>query len=203
LSNPLLEAIKKRRTQYSLGKALPIPPAEVVILVQDAIRHAPSSYNSQSSRAVILFGEHSERLWSIVKEMLRRTTATDAFPRIEARLDSFAAGAGTVLFFEDQETIRRMQEKVARVAERFPEFAEHSSGMAQFAVWTALANAGIGASLQHYNPLIDAEVARTWQIDLSWRLRSQMPFGSNEAPLPEKTFIDAGVRFKVYGLDST
>jgi len=199
MTHPFVQAITLRRTQYSLGKSLPLPTADVVRLIEAAIRLAPSSYNSQSSRAVILFGDHSERLWSIVKETLRKTTAPDAFPRTEARLNSFAAGAGTVLFFEDQETIGRMQAKFARIADRFPEFSEHSSGMAQFAVWSALANAGIGASLQHYNPLIDAEVAKTWEIDPAWRLRSQMPFGSNEAPLPEKTFIDDGIRFKIYG----
>jgi predicted oxidoreductase (fatty acid repression mutant protein) len=63
-------------------------------------------------------------------------------------------------------------------------------------VWTALAEAGIGASLQHYAPLIDAEVARTWDVPLSWKLRAQMPFGSNEAPFPDKTFIADDIRFK-------
>jgi uncharacterized protein len=78
-------------------------------------------------------------------------------------------------------------------------FSEHSTGKAQFAVWSALANANIGASLQHYNPLIDDAVAAIWQIDASWRLRAQMPFGSNEAPFAEKTFIDDALRFKVVG----
>ena len=30
-----------------------------------------------------------------------------------------------------------------------------AAGMLQLAVWTALAEKGLGASLQHYNPLID------------------------------------------------
>jgi hypothetical protein len=197
--HPFIQAITRRRTQYSLGKSLPLSNTDVAGLIEDAIRHAPSSYNSQSSRAVILFGDHSTKLWSIAKETLRKSTDPEAFPRTEARLNGFAAGAGTVLFYEDQETIRRMQAKYARIADRFAEFSEHSSGMAQFAVWSALANAGIGASLQHYNPLIDAQVAATWEIDPDWRLRSQMPFGSNEAPFSGKTFIDDALRFKVYG----
>jgi predicted oxidoreductase (fatty acid repression mutant protein) len=199
MTNAFIQAIAKRRTQYSLGKSLNLSTAEVVAVIEHAVRLAPSSYNSQSSRVVILFGGHSERLWSIVRETLRKTTDAAAFPRTEARVNGFAGGAGTVLFFEDQETIRRMQVKFERIAHRFAEFSEHSSGMAQFAVWSALANAGIGASLQHYNPLIDDEVAKTWQLDPAWKLRSQMPFGSNEAPFPEKTFIDDRVRFRVYG----
>jgi predicted oxidoreductase (fatty acid repression mutant protein) len=78
-------------------------------------------------------------------------------------------------------------------------WSEQASGMAQFAVWAALADAGIGASLQHYNPLIDAAVAARWDIPSSWKLRAQMPFGSNEKPFGEKTFIGDAERFKVFG----
>jgi hypothetical protein len=51
--HPFIESILKRRTQYALGRNLPLPRAEVVQLIKDAVRHSPSSYNSQSSRAVI------------------------------------------------------------------------------------------------------------------------------------------------------
>lgn len=77
-------------------------------------------------------------------------------------------------------------------------FSEHSAGMAQFAVWTALAEAGIGASLQHYNPLVEAEVTKQWNVPASWKLRAQMPFGSNLQPFPEKTFIADELRFKTF-----
>ncbi|VWC53255.1 pirin family protein [Burkholderia aenigmatica] len=87
---------------------------------------------------------------------------------------------------------------LSRDGDAFPMFSEHSAGMAQFAVWTALAEAGIGASLQHYNPLIDAEVAKQWNVPASWRLRAQMPFGSNLQPFPEKTFIADELRFKTF-----
>jgi uncharacterized protein len=197
--HPFIHAIRKRRTQYSLGKSLPLANAPVVQLIEDAVRHAPSSFNSQSSRVVILLGEQSDLFWGIVKETLRKVTPADAFPRTDKKINAFAAGAGTVLFFEDQNTVRQLQEKYPLYADHFPSFSEHSSGMAQFAVWSALANAGIGASLQHYHPLIDDEVAKTWQLDRAWKLRAQMPFGSHEAPLPEKTFIDNGVRFRVFG----
>ncbi|MEP7456283.1 nitroreductase family protein [Phyllobacterium sp. SB3] len=193
-----IDLIKKRRTQYALGKAIPISQDEAITLIEEAVRLAPSSFNSQSSRAVILFGEQSEKLWTITREILRKIVPADAFASTDAKMDSFAAGAGTVLFFEDQETIKDLQEKFPLYADNFPVFSEHSAGMAQFAVWTALAEVGIGASLQHYSPLIDDEVASTWQIKPSWRMRAQMPFGSNEAPLPEKTFIDDSLRFKVF-----
>lgn len=199
MTGNVLEALVNRRTQYALGKNLPISKDETTKLIQDVIRATPSSFNSQSSRAVILFGDESEKLWNITRETLRKIVPADAFASTDAKMDSFAAGAGTVLFFEDQDTIKDLQEKFALYADNFPIFSEHSSGMAQFAVWTALADVGIGASLQHYSPLIDAEVASTWNINPAWKMRSQMPFGSNEAPFSEKTFIDDAIRFKVFG----
>ncbi len=196
MTHHALALFTTRRTQYALGASLPIPEDAVDALIRQAIRLAPSSFNSQSSRAVILFGAASKQVWSITKEILRPMVPADAFASTDAKMDAFAAGAGTVLFYEDQDVIKELQQKFPLYADNFPVFSEHSAGMAQFAVWTALAEANIGASLQHYGPLIDAEVARTWQIPASWKLRAQMPFGSNEKPLAEKTFISDALRFK-------
>ncbi|KAB2700448.1 nitroreductase family protein [Brucella haematophila] len=199
MNNSHLASIKKRRTQYALGKNLPLAKEQVAELIREAVKHTPSSFNSQSSRAVILFGAESDKLWNIAKEELRKIVPADAFAQSEAKLNSFAAGAGTVLFFEDQNVVKGLQEQFALYADNFPVWSEQSGGMAQHSVWTALSDAGIGASLQHYNPLIDAEVAKTWDIPSSWKLRAQMPFGSNEQPFGEKAFMDDGERFKVFG----
>ncbi|ELT49556.1 nitroreductase family protein [Brucella sp. ZJ1_1] len=198
MNNSLLNSIKKRRTQYALGKSLPLSNEDVAELIREAVKHTPSSFNSQSSRAVILFGAESDKLWNIVKETLRQIVPADAFAQTEAKVDSFAAGAGTVLFYEDQSVVKGLQENFPLYADNFPVWSEQSGGMAQHSVWTALANANIGASLQHYNPLIDQEVAQTWDIPASWKLRAQMPFGSNEQPFGEKAFMDDGDRFKVF-----
>lgn len=194
-----IELLRKRRTQYALGKTLPMSNEAVDALIREAVRLSPSSFNSQSSRAVILFGDEHLKLWNIVKETLRAIVPAEAFASTDAKIDSFAAGAGTVLFFEDQATVKKLQEDFALYAENFPGFSEQSGGMTQLAVWTALADVGIGASLQHYNPLIDAEVARTWNLPESWKLRAQMPFGSNEKAFGEKTFMDDADRFQTFG----
>ena len=194
-----LTFLKKRRTQYALGKNLPISKEQTSELIQEAIKHSPSAFNSQSSRAVILFGAESEKFWNFVKEALRKIVPAEDFSASEARINGFAAGAGTVLFYENQDVVKDLQEKFALYADNFPLWSEQSSGMAQLAVWTTLANVGIGASLQHYNPLIDAEVAAEWNIPASWKLRAQMPFGSNEQPFGEKDFMDDKERFKVFG----
>ncbi len=199
MSNAYLEALKKRRTQYALGRNVPLSKEELTALIQEAIKHSPSSFNSQSSRALVLFGAESEKLWAMATDEVRKVAPAEGFEKTEAKLKSFAAGVGTVLFFEDQDVVRSLQEKFPLYADNFPVWSEQAGGMAQLSVWTALANAGVGASLQHYNPLIDAAVAREWNIPAFWKLRAQMPFGSNEAGFGEKAFMDDAERFRVAG----
>lgn len=199
MSNAFIEASRKRRSQYALGKTLPLSQADTTALIEEAVKLAPSAFNSQSSRAVILFGAQSEKFWGATKEILRKIVPAEAFGNTEKKIDSFAAGAGTVLFYEDQDVIKGLQEQFALYADNFPVWSEHSTGIAQFSVWTALANAGIGASLQHYNPLVDEAAAKEWDVPSSWKLRAQMPFGSNEAPFGDKAFIDDAQRFRVFG----
>ena len=199
MSNTYLEAITRRRTQYALGRNVSQSADELTALIQEAVRQAPSSFNSQSSRVVILHGEQSVAFWEIVKDELRRIVPAEAFAGTEAKIDSFAAGAGTVLFYEDQDVVAGLQAQFPLYADNFPVWSEHSTAIAQYAVWVALSEAGVGASLQHYNPLPDAAVAAKWDIPSSWKLRAQMPFGSNEGGFGEKSFIDDTARFRVFG----
>ena len=104
-----------------------------------------------------------------------------------------------MLFFEDQEVVQGLQANFPAYADNFPVWAEHTDAMHQYAVWTTLAEAGIGANLQHYNPLIDNAVAEAWDIPASWRLRAEMVFGGIAAPAGEKAFAPLEGRFKVHG----
>jgi predicted oxidoreductase (fatty acid repression mutant protein) len=198
MDNAFIDALKRRRTQYALGRNLTLSAEAVTELIQEAIRHTPSSFNSQSSRAVILFGAQSEKFWALTKDALRKIVPAESFAPTEKKINSFAAGAGTILFYEDQDVVKALQEKFPLYADNFPIWSEQSGGMAQLAVWSTLANAGIGASLQHYSPLVDEPVAKEWAIPASWKLRAQMPFGSNEAPFGEKAFMDDALRFRVH-----
>jgi len=68
--------------------------------------------------------------------------------------------------------------------------------MVQSNLWVGLRELGLGASLQHYNPVIDEEVRRLTGADANWRLVAQMPFGAIESePEPvEKMDIEQRVR---------
>ena len=61
-------------------------------------------------------------------------------------------------------------------------------------VWTLLEEMGFGASLQHYNPLIDKEVKSRWHLPEEWKLIAQLPFGLPlDTPEPKK-YVDASRR---------
>ncbi|WP_312691670.1 nitroreductase family protein [Kosakonia sp.] len=192
-----LSLAKARRTIYLLGKSLPIGEDKVVEIIKEAIRQAPSAFNSQSSRVLILLGKEHDRFWELVRGQLRKVIPAENFHATSDKLDGFAAAAGSVLFFEDQEVVSHLQKQYIAYADNFPVWSEQSSGIAQYAVWLALAEQNIGANLQHYNPLIDMEVRQTWAIPESWKLRAEMNFGNIVGPADEKTFIDDEKRFIV------
>lgn len=190
--------VKNRRTIYAIGNNVNIDQAKLEEVIREAIKHSPSSFNSQSSRAVILFADSHRKFWEIVRETLRKIVPADAFAATDGKINSFTAGYGTVLFYEDQSVIQGLQEQFAAYAENFPIWSEHSTAIAQFAVWTALTEQGLGASLQHYNPIIDEEVAQVFDIPANWKLRAQLVFGSVEAPAGEKVFMNDADRFKTF-----
>ena len=193
-----LTQIQQRRTIYALGNDLSLDQAKIEEIIKEAVKQSPSAFNSQTSRAVILFADSHVKFWTIVLETLRKIVPEAAFAGTSGKINSFIAGAGTVLFYEDQDIVKNLQEQFALYAENFPIWSEHSTGIAQFATWTALSEAGIGASLQHYNPIVDDEVAEVFGVPADWKLRAQLVFGSVEAPAGEKTFIDDAVRFKTF-----
>ncbi|GIP52478.1 MULTISPECIES: nitroreductase family protein [Paenibacillus] len=193
-----LNAVKTRRSVYGISKDIPVSESRIQEIVEEAVNHTPSSFNSQSSRVVVLFGEQHDKFWDLTKETLRKIVPADSFAPTEEKMGAFRSGRGTVLFFEDQAVIQGLQEQFAAYADNFPVWSNQSNGMLQFVVWTALANEGVGASLQHYNPLIDEQVAKEWNLPESWKLLAQMPFGSIVAEPGEKQFAPIESRVKVF-----
>lgn len=193
------QALEHRRSYYSIGAASPAADDKIEEIVRFAVKHVPSAFNSQSTRIVLLFGKQHARLWQIVSEILRGIVPDEAFTATEAKIDgSFAAGHGTVLFFEDTSVIHDLQQQFPTYAPNFPVWSQHTSAMHQLAVWTMLEDAGLGASLQHYNPLIDRSVRTEWELPETWELIAQMPFGIPTGKPKEKTFQPLDRRIKVF-----
>ena len=51
--------------------------------------------------------------------------------------------------------------------------------------------------LQHYNPIIDAEVKEVFNIPDQYRLIAQMPFGAKTAEPDEKEVISGSDRMRI------
>lgn len=193
------QALAHRRSHYALAPESPIDDTQIEELLRFAVEHVPSAFNSQSARLVLLLHEHHRALWEVVKHTLKAIVPAEAFVATEQKIDrSFASGYGTVLFFEDATVVRTLQEQFPRYAENFPVWSEHTSAMHQLAVWTMLEDAGFGASLQHYNPLIDTEVRERWRLPETWRLIAQMPFGRPMSEPGEKEFEPLEKRLLVF-----
>lgn len=199
MEKSLKEALKHRRSYYALGNVTNLPDETIEAILDEAILHTPSAFNSQSTRLVLLLREHHRRFWEIVRRTLQKIVPPQAFAATEAKIDkSFAAGHGTILFFEDNAIVEDLRKKFPSYSERFPVWSQQTSAMHQLVVWTMLEDAGFGASLQHYNPLIDEEVRTAWQLPQDWTLVAQMPFGRPlEAP-GKKEYKPLAERIRVF-----
>lgn len=194
----LKNAFENRRSYYNITNQSPISDDEIKDILNNVILHTPSAFNSQTTRMVLLLGDEHKKLWSMVKETLRKVVPADKFDSTDKKIDSFSAGYGSVLFLEDSSPLDAVRDKFSTYADKFDDWSNHTSGMHQFAVWTMLEAAGFGVSLQHYNTLIDDEVKETWNLDKNWKLIAQMPFGLPvEKPGP-KEFLPVENRLFVF-----
>ncbi|MFQ9680257.1 MAG: hypothetical protein ACLRZH_09305 [Ruthenibacterium lactatiformans] len=133
----IIESLEKRRSYYSIGKELPVSEAQVTALVEKLAELVPDAFNMKSSRVVVALGEKQDMLWN---------TVYDAFGGKVARekIDSFRAGAGTVLYFYDEAVVQALQAQFRCMPPTSP--AGHSSPAACFSsVFGRPSGAGRGA----------------------------------------------------------
>ncbi|CAD6576645.1 MAG: hypothetical protein TREMPRED_001738 [Tremellales sp. Tagirdzhanova-0007] len=186
-SQALFDAVENRRSHYQLSNKSTLSDDQLVALVQRAVKHCPNAFNIQESRAVIVTGEQHRKLWEKVLETWKPTYNGDVDQEkaAEGQAARFAGGYGTILFYEDQEIINAMGEKMPYYAKSFPVWSDNSAGMLQFIVWTALAAEGMGASLQHhgsYSPQTQELATKMFDVPQSWKSTAMMPFGIPTGP---------------------
>lgn len=195
--NTFLKSIQTRRSIYDISNTSTLSDEQLRELIETATKHVPSAFNSQTGRVILLTGVSHAKLWELTLNALRAVVPAEKFQPTQKKIASFSAGYGTILYFEEQDTITALQTKFPTYADNFPIWSQQSSGMLQFAIWTALELGGLGVSLQHYNPLIDVSVAEAFDVPASWKLIAQMPFGNPCAPAEEKTFLPISERVRV------
>lgn len=184
----IVESLQDRRTYYALNSALPVSEEAVENRIRTLTELVPDAFNMKSSRVVLAFGDEHRKLWDSIYDVFGGKVPRE-------KIDSFRAGAGTVLYFYDEKTVQNLQEKFPAYAPNFPLWALQASGMLQISVWSGLHELGIGASLQHYNPVIDAAVRAQFGVPEHYRLIAQMPFGgiAAEPAAKDRENIDARV----------
>lgn len=198
MSKDFLTAVAERRSFYGISKEAVVSDDRIKEIVDHAVKYTPSAFNSQSTRVILLLGKHHDRLWDITMDALRKIVPADHFSDTENKINSFKSGYGTVLFFEDNSIIEALQQQFALYKDNFPVWSQQSNGMHQYVIWTALELEGFGASLQHYNELIDADVKKEWNIQGNWKLIAQMPFGKPTAQPGDKEFLPLEDRVKMF-----
>lgn len=194
----VLETLKQRRSHYGINKESKLSNEEVVKLVKESIQTVPSAFNAQTQRAVVLFGDNSNKFWDITREELRKVAPAEGFDKTIAKLQSFAAGQGTILYFIDTDVVEGLQKQFALYADNFPTWAQQENGMLQYTVWNVLTEAGLGANLQHYNPVVDEAVAKEFGIPSNWKLIAQMPFGNPVDQPGEKQTAPVDDKVRIY-----
>ena len=110
-SKQFLENVKSRRSYYDLNDVEVVSRERIEEIVATAVSYAPSAMNSMTARVVILFGDKHDQLWEITKEALKPLVPEDQFSKTEEKLNSFKAGYGTILIYEDAKVIKELEEK--------------------------------------------------------------------------------------------
>lgn len=165
-----IDVIKNRRSRYDLTRELPLNEAAFEGLVKDAIFWTPDAFNMNSTRAIIVTGENHEKVWDAVLRVFDGQVTPE-------RVAPFKAAYATILFFVDDDVVANLQEQFPIFESNFPRWATESNGMAIVNTWNALSEAGIGANIQHYNPVVDDAIREIFGTPESWRLTTQMVVG--------------------------
>lgn len=203
MSRNFIDAVTHRRSYYHLQDRALVDDSAIVETIDTLLTTMPSPFNVQSARIVLLLDEQHRDFWDIVLESLKRLVDIKQFESTKQKITkAFASGHGTLLFYEDEAALNLLRESFPLYANKVSIWSEQSSGMMQFALWTALEDIGYGASLQHYNPIIDDAVAERWLINPEWRLVAQMPFGAPlDTPVPRTSTLPVHQRRLIFGKD--
>lgn len=186
----IIDVLQKRRTYYNLNKILPVSKSEVKRVVEEITELVPDAFNMKSARVIVVTDNKQDELWDGIYDVFEGKVPRD-------KIDGFKAAAGTILYFYDEEVVESLQKKFPIYADNFPIWANQANGMLQINIWTGLRELGIGANLQHYNPVIDSLVQEMFEIPKSWKLIAQMPFGGivTEPEPKAKENIEERVKF--------
>lgn len=201
MASEYLKAIANRRTIYSLSSESTISNDRIKEILVETIKHSPSSFNNQAQRAVLLVGSEHQKLWDLADEHIKETLP-QAYDGLKDKIAGYRGGYGSVMFFEDSETLEPFVAKNPSFP--FGQWGEHSQGMLQIHTWDAFELEGLGANLQHYNflPGFTDKVRSNWDLPATWDLKAQLVFGKpTGGPYPKNFDQVEGKRLLTFGIN--
>ncbi|KAJ4267514.1 putative nitroreductase [Fusarium torreyae] len=193
-----LAAAKYRRTVYGLKDTSPVPDSRIEEIVREVISFAPSSYNTQPGRYTLVLGEKHKQLWDVVVENaapVLKAAGPHVWAAMEPRFQRFNNAYGSLVFWTRGQSLQESKETHKSAAHLIDSFADHSGGMAQILLWTALELEGFGASLQHTgaSPPVEVALKQFLGVPDDYHFQANMVFGEPAQPfpdVPEKLPID-------------
>lgn len=192
------DSLTRRRSIYALGHTRIVTDFCLEDTLKDCLKNCPTPFNAQSARLVLLLNQQHTNFWKLVLQKVLAVTPLGKKDSAAQKINSFAAAYGTILFFEDLSVLEQLQKDFPPYQKNMHDWTFEANGMLQYMVWQALAENEIGASLQHYNELIEEDVKKMLGLPDSWKILAQMPFGSIEKTPAEKTFLPLENRFKIF-----
>lgn len=99
-ASTFLEAFSHRRSVYTINDKSPISDARIEEIVQQVVSQAPSAYNTQTSRFVVLLGDKSKEFWAktaeIAKNVIVSAKGEEGWKQLEGRFGIFGGAYGSV-----------------------------------------------------------------------------------------------------------
>lgn len=194
----LVDLVKKRRSIYTLGKNSQYSQKEIEDRIREVAKYLPSAFNVQSTRVVVLFDEANTKFWDHIYDVQKDILEGTLKDWMSGVVNGAKNGIGTVLFFEDLDAVNKMPTTGARTEA----YKQNNNANTQYAVWLALTELGLGASLQHFNigyeQGFDKATREMFNLPETYEMIAQMPFGSIEQEIGEKEYIDSVIQVKVF-----
>jgi len=188
-----MDVIEKRRSNYDLGNNLEISKKDLINLLRKIIYYAPSPFNVQSSKIVLLNKKSHHLLWTtVVEEFLKKNNNGDLLDSDKAIIKREDKAYGTILFYKDERVIEEFKEKLDAYEQKsLDSWCIEESAMLQMNIWNELRLRNIGAHIVHFDD-IDEEVSVAFDIDKNYKLVAMMVFGNiiQEAAVKPKKDID-------------
>lgn len=192
------DSLTVRRSIYQLGDTAMVSDSCLIDTITACVKNCPTPFNAQSERVAVLFREYHKNFWNLVWNNLKEIVPEDKYEASQLRIESFAKAYGTILYFEDVNVLKKLKKMYPLYKKNMHDWTMQANGMLQYMIWQTLSENDEGASLQHYNELVEQQVNILFDLPKSWKIVAQMPWGNIEKEPAPKTFLPTDIRVKIF-----